>query len=52
MIAVADELAAAAELVMGKVDRVPVALIRGYAYTPGTSTAHTLLRDPATDMFR
>ncbi len=52
VIAVADELAAAAELVMGKIDRVPVALIRGYAYTPGTSTAQTLLRDPATDMFR
>lgn len=52
VIAVADELAAAAELVMGKVDRVPVALIRGYAYTPGSSTAQALLRDPATDMFR
>ena len=52
VIAVADELAAAAELVMGKIDRVPVALIRGYAYTPGSSTAQALLRDPATDMFR
>jgi coenzyme F420-0:L-glutamate ligase / coenzyme F420-1:gamma-L-glutamate ligase len=52
VIAVADELASAAELVMGKVDRVPVALIRGYAYTPGSSTVQALLRDPATDMFR
>lgn len=52
VIAVADELAAAAELVMGKIDRIPVALIRGYAYSPGTSTAQTLLREPATDMFR
>lgn len=52
VIAVADELAAAAELVMGKVDRVPVALIRGYAYTPGPGTVQALLRDPATDMFR
>jgi coenzyme F420-0:L-glutamate ligase/coenzyme F420-1:gamma-L-glutamate ligase len=52
IIAVADELAAAAELVMGKIDRVPVALIRGYAYTPGSSTVQALLRDPATDMFR
>jgi coenzyme F420-0:L-glutamate ligase / coenzyme F420-1:gamma-L-glutamate ligase len=51
-IAVADELAAAAELVMGKIDRIPVALIRGYAYTPGTGDAHSLLRDSATDMFR
>ncbi len=52
VIAVADELASAAELVMGKIDRVPVALLRGYAYTPGSQTAQALLRDPATDMFR
>jgi coenzyme F420-0:L-glutamate ligase/coenzyme F420-1:gamma-L-glutamate ligase len=51
-IAVADELAAAAELVMGKVDRVPVALIRGYSYIPGQGDARSLLRDTGTDMFR
>ena len=51
-IAVADELAAAAELVMGKIDRVPVALIRGYAYIPSESDASTLIRDGASDMFR
>ncbi|GCF09502.1 coenzyme F420-0:L-glutamate ligase [Dictyobacter arantiisoli] len=52
IIAVADELSSAAELVMGKVDRIPVALIRGYRYTPGEGTVHTLTRDSATDMFR
>ena len=52
VIAVADELAAAAELVMGKVDRVPVALIRGYSYTPAEGNIRELLRDSATDMFR
>jgi len=52
VLAVADELASAAELVMGKVDRIPVALIRGYTYTPGEGSAKTLLRDPTTDMFR
>ncbi|GER85926.1 F420-0--gamma-glutamyl ligase [Dictyobacter vulcani] len=52
MIAVADELSAAAELVMGKVDQVPVALIRGYHYSPAAGTVHTLTRDSATDMFR
>jgi coenzyme F420-0:L-glutamate ligase/coenzyme F420-1:gamma-L-glutamate ligase len=52
VLAVADELASAAELVMGKIDHIPVALIRGYAYTPGEGSAKTLLRDPATDMFR
>lgn len=51
-IAVADELAAAAELVMNKIDRVPAALIRGYRYQPAEGSAQTLLRDPSTDMFR
>lgn len=51
-IAVADELAAAAELVMGKIDRIPVALIRGYAYIPSDNGTRPLLRDTATDMFR
>jgi coenzyme F420-0:L-glutamate ligase/coenzyme F420-1:gamma-L-glutamate ligase len=52
IIAVADELAAAAELVMGKIDQVPVALIRGYTYTPGSGSGRALIRDSATDMFR
>jgi coenzyme F420-0:L-glutamate ligase/coenzyme F420-1:gamma-L-glutamate ligase len=51
-IAVADELAAAAELVMGKVDRLPVALIRGYHYIPAQGGIQSLLRDSSTDMFR
>ena len=41
-LAVADELASAAELVMGKLDRVPVAVIRGYPYTPGEGAAAQL----------
>ena len=48
---VADELASAAELVMGKLDRVPVALIRG-ASVSGDGNVQALLRDPATDLFR
>ena len=51
-IAVADELASAAELVMGKIDQVPVALIRGYRYLPAAGDARTLIRDSTTDMFR
>ncbi len=51
-IAVADELASAAELVMGKIDQVPVALIRGYTYIPAPGDGRTLIRDSATDMFR
>lgn len=52
VLAVADELASAAELVMGKVSRCPMALIRGYTYTRGEGSARELLMDPATDMFR
>jgi coenzyme F420-0:L-glutamate ligase / coenzyme F420-1:gamma-L-glutamate ligase len=48
---VADELASAAELVMGKLDRVPVALIRG-VHVAGEGSVRELLRDPATDLFR
>ena len=50
--AVADELAAAAELAHGKLDRVPVAVVRGYAYPLGCGTAKDLLRDPERDLFR
>ena len=48
---VVDELASASELVMGKLDRVPVALIRG-ARVAGDGTVRSLLRNPATDLFR
>ncbi len=51
-LAVADELASAAELVMGKLDRVPVAVIRGYPYTPGEGDSKRLLRAPEKDLFR
>lgn len=52
IIAIADELASAAELVMGKIDRVPAALIRGFAYTPTDGNARSLIRDAASDLFR
>jgi len=51
-IAVADELASAAELVMGKIERVPAALIRGYTYIPSAGDGRLLLRDASTDLFR
>ena len=54
VIAVADELACAAELVSNKLDRRPVTLIRGYQ--PPLSMPHgsgrDLLLDPGRDMFR
>jgi coenzyme F420-0:L-glutamate ligase / coenzyme F420-1:gamma-L-glutamate ligase len=51
-LAVADELASAAELVMGKLDKIPVAVIRGYPYAPGEGDSKRLLRAPEKDMFR
>ena len=49
---VADELAAAAELVMNKLDNVPVAVIRGYDYPSGEGDLNQLVRDPERDLFR
>lgn len=51
-LAVADELAAAAELVMGKLDGVPVAIVRGYPYPRGEGTARQIVRDREKDLFR
>jgi coenzyme F420-0:L-glutamate ligase / coenzyme F420-1:gamma-L-glutamate ligase len=52
-IAVADELASAAELVVGKTERVPIAVVRGYEYSPTeTGTAKSLIRERAYDLFR
>ena len=50
--AVADELAAASELMHGKLSRMPVAVIRGYEYPTGSGSADELLRDPERDLFR
>ncbi len=52
VLAIADELAAAAELVMGKIDGVPLAIVRGYAYERGAGTGRDLLMPPERDMFR
>src|SRR5207237_10459304 len=51
VIAVADELAAAAELVRGKLDRIPVAIVRGYA-GGGEGPASELVMPRDRDLFR
>jgi len=51
-LAIADELAAAAELVMNKLDNVPVAIIRGYAYPRGEGSLTQLVRAAERDLFR
>jgi coenzyme F420-0:L-glutamate ligase/coenzyme F420-1:gamma-L-glutamate ligase len=52
VMAVADELASAAELVTGKLDRCPFAVVRGYRYLRGEGRASDIIMDAATDMFR
>ena len=52
LVAVADELAAAAELVMGKTLAVPVALIRGFDYCLAEGNGRRLIRPAERDLFR
>jgi coenzyme F420-0:L-glutamate ligase/coenzyme F420-1:gamma-L-glutamate ligase len=51
MIAVADELAGAAELVMGKAEGVPAAIVRGYRAPAGNGAARDLVMPPERDLF-
>ncbi len=50
-IAIADEIAGAAELVMGKTDGIPAAIVRGLELE-GDGTARDLLMPPERDLFR
>lgn len=50
--AIADELASAAELVMKKSDGVPVAIIRGFSYPRGSGSSKDLIRPREEDLFR
>ena len=52
-VAVADELAAAAELIMGEADEaMPIILIRGYQYTNKDGKGSRLIRSKEKDLFR
>ena len=50
-VAVADEVAAAADLVKGKLTAMPVAVVRGLPITDNGSTARQLLRPGEEDLF-
>jgi len=50
--AVADELACAAGLVCGKLNRTPACIVRGFPYEPGRARDRDLLRPSQTDLFR
>lgn len=51
-IAIADELCAAAELVMGKSLRCPAVVVRNYKYNDTTGTVQKLIRSKEQDLFR
>ncbi len=52
VVAIADELAAAAGLLMEKAAAVPAILVRGYAYQPFDGSAKVLIRPAEADLFR
>ncbi|HEY2487520.1 MAG TPA: coenzyme F420-0:L-glutamate ligase [Candidatus Binataceae bacterium] len=52
VVAIADELAAAAGLLMEKAAAVPAVLVRGYAYQPFDGSAKVLIRPAEADLFR
>jgi coenzyme F420-0:L-glutamate ligase/coenzyme F420-1:gamma-L-glutamate ligase len=51
-VAIVDEIAAAADLVMGKATAIPVAIVRGLSWERGDGRATDLVRPPDEDMFR
>ena len=52
ILALADELAGAAEPVMGKLDRIPAAIVRGLTLSAAEEGSKPLVREPARDLFR
>ena len=51
-VAVVDEMASAADLVMGKATGIPAAIVRGYPWSPGTGRVTEILRPAGEDLFR
>ena len=51
-IAVADEICSASELVMGKVQKCPVAIVRNYNFSSSTTKIQKTLRSDHDDLFR
>ena len=52
IVAVADQLAAAAGILMRKAAGCPVVLLRGFDWTPAQGSARSLIRDREQDLFR
>ncbi len=51
-VATVDEIAAAADLVMGKATRIPAAIVRGVDWIPSSTGIAPLIRPPDEDLFR
>ena len=51
-IAIVDELCAAAELVMGKSEKSPVAIIKNYSFESINDSISSIIRDEDEDLFR
>ena len=51
-IAIVDELCAAAELVMGKTEKSPVAIIKNYSFESKNDSISSIIRDEKEDLFR
>jgi len=51
-IAVADEICSASELVMGKVEKCPIAIVRNYNFNFSNAKIQKLLRSKHDDLFR
>jgi coenzyme F420-0:L-glutamate ligase / coenzyme F420-1:gamma-L-glutamate ligase len=52
VVGLADEIASAAEIVMRKIARIPVAVVRGAAEWAGPGSGRMFLRDGSRDLFR
>jgi coenzyme F420-0:L-glutamate ligase/coenzyme F420-1:gamma-L-glutamate ligase len=51
VIAVADQLASAADLAGGKVEQRPVVVVRGFAWLPSVEGASVLVMEAERDLF-
>ena len=51
-IATIDEIASAAELVMGKTNMMPVAIVKGYQYDKNNDSISNIIREKDFDLFR
>lgn len=51
-IAIADEISSAAELVMGKISKCPVAIVRDYPFSNSDISSNVLIRQENEDLFR